>query len=108
MLAVPCVSHCNPEKLVLTSFFSSFCGIIIHCADNSFKCHVFHCLPSCVQLCKNIEAACKVNKYGLNGNIYIYIYLFQLRYQKCLDAHPQAARQIETTKVSCLVICWFF
>jgi amyloid beta (A4) precursor protein-binding family B protein 2 (Fe65-like) len=58
----------------------SFCGIIIHCADNSFKCHVFHCLPSCIQLCKNIEAACK------------------LRYQKCLDAHPQAARQIESTK----------
>ncbi|CAF2518022.1 unnamed protein product [Rotaria sp. Silwood2] len=58
----------------------SFCGIIIHCVDNSFKCHVFHCVPSCVQLCKNIEAACK------------------LRYQKCLDAHPQAAKQIETTK----------
>ncbi|CAF3734070.1 unnamed protein product [Adineta steineri] len=57
-----------------------FCGIIIHCADNSFKCHVFHCLPSCVQLCKNIEVACK------------------LRYQKCLDAHPQAAKQVETTK----------
>ncbi|CAF4363766.1 unnamed protein product, partial [Adineta steineri] len=35
----------------------AFCGIIIHCADNSFKCHVFHCLPSCVQLCKNIEVA---------------------------------------------------
>jgi len=58
----------------------SFCGIIIHCADNSFKCHVFHCLPSCIQLCKNIEVACK------------------LRYQKCIDAHPQAARQVETTK----------
>jgi hypothetical protein len=38
---------------------------------------------------------------------YLYIYLFQLRYQKCLDAHPQAARQIETTKVSCLVIRCF-
>ncbi|CAF1067661.1 unnamed protein product [Adineta ricciae] len=58
----------------------TFCGIIIHCADNSFKCHVFHCLPSCIQLCKNIEAACRV------------------RYQKCIDAHPQAARQIEPTK----------
>ncbi|CAF3842231.1 unnamed protein product, partial [Adineta steineri] len=58
----------------------AFCGIIIHCADNSFKCHVFHCSPSCVQLCKNIEVACK------------------LRYQKCLDAHPQAAKQVETTK----------
>ncbi|CAF1340413.1 unnamed protein product [Adineta ricciae] len=58
----------------------TFCGIIIHCADNSFKCHVFHCLPSCIQLCKNIEAACRV------------------RYQKCIDAHPQAARQIEPAK----------
>ena len=33
-------------------------------------CHVFHCQPSAGQLCKTIEAACK------------------LRYQKCLDARP--------------------
>ncbi|UJR30728.1 hypothetical protein I4U23_018248 [Adineta vaga] len=59
---------------------NNFCGIIIHCADNSFKCHVFYCQPSCVQLCKNIEAACK------------------LRYQKCLDAHPQVIRPVEQTK----------
>ncbi|CAF0963806.1 unnamed protein product [Adineta steineri] len=59
---------------------TTFCGIIIHCADNSFKCHVFYCLPSCVQLCKNIEAACK------------------LRYQKCLDAHPQTVKPVEQTK----------
>jgi hypothetical protein len=48
--------------LIKFVLFLSFCGIIIHCADNSFKCHVFYCQPSCVQLCKNIEAACKVNK----------------------------------------------
>lgn len=59
---------------------STFCGTIIHCADNSFKCHVFHCQPSTIQLCKTIEAACK------------------LRYQKCLDAHPQAAKPAEPTK----------
>ncbi|CAF2921295.1 unnamed protein product [Rotaria sp. Silwood2] len=57
-----------------------FCGIIVHCADNSFKCHVFYCQPSCIQLCKNIEAACK------------------LRYQKCLDAHPQPVKIVEQTK----------
>jgi len=39
----------------------SYCGFIIHCADNSFKCHVFYCQSSCVQLCKDIEAACKVS-----------------------------------------------
>jgi len=59
---------------------TNFCGIIIHCADNSFKCHVFYCQPSCIQLCKNLEAACK------------------LRYQKCLDAHPEPAKPIEQTK----------
>ncbi|CAF2089263.1 unnamed protein product [Rotaria magnacalcarata] len=57
-----------------------FCGIIVHCADNSFKCHAFNCQPSCVQLCKNIEAACK------------------LRYQKCLDAHPQPIKSVEPPK----------
>ena len=38
--------------------------------QNTFLCHVFHCDPSAGQLCKTIEAACK------------------LRYQKCLDARP--------------------
>lgn len=59
---------------------TNYCGFIIHCADNSFKCHVFYCQPSCVQLCKNIEAACK------------------LRYQKCLDAHPQPIKPITPSK----------
>jgi len=58
----------------------NYCGMIIHCADNSFKCHVFYCQSSCVEFCKNVEAACK------------------LRYQKCIDAHPQAAKQVEQTK----------
>ena len=38
----------------------SFCGIITHCADNSFKYHVFHCLPSCVQLWQNIEVSKRI------------------------------------------------
>jgi hypothetical protein len=45
------------------------CGFIMHQVDNSFICHAFLCEQSSTQLCKTIEAACK------------------LRYQKCLDAH---------------------
>lgn len=58
----------------------NYAGIIVHCADNSFQCHVFHCRTSSVELCKNIEAACK------------------LRYQKCLDAHPTTTSRIVTSK----------
>jgi len=51
------------------------CGIIVHCADNTFKSHAFYCEPSGGQMCKTIEAACK------------------LRYQKCLDANPEASNK---------------
>ncbi|XP_044736073.1 protein Fe65 homolog isoform X2 [Chrysoperla carnea] len=47
------------------------CAFIMHTAQDLFIAHVFHCEPSSGALCKTIEAACK------------------LRYQKCLDAHPQ-------------------
>nr|CAD7202879.1 unnamed protein product [Timema douglasi] len=47
------------------------CGFIMHTAQDLFIAHVFYCEPSSGALCKTIEAACK------------------LRYQKCLDAHPQ-------------------
>ncbi|XP_049836125.1 protein Fe65 homolog [Schistocerca gregaria] len=47
------------------------CGFIMHTAQDLFMAHVFHCEPSSGALCKTVEAACK------------------LRYQKCLDAHPQ-------------------
>ncbi|XP_018326384.1 protein Fe65 homolog [Agrilus planipennis] len=47
------------------------CAFIMHTAQDIFMAHVFHCEPSSGALCKTIEAACK------------------LRYQKCLDAHPQ-------------------
>ncbi|RWS29844.1 amyloid beta A4 precursor protein-binding family B member 2-like protein, partial [Leptotrombidium deliense] len=47
------------------------CGFIIQVDENVFESHCFECEPSSGQLCKTIEAACK------------------LRYQKCLDAHKQ-------------------
>lgn len=54
-------------------FPCSHCGFVMHTAQDRFVAHVFHCEPSAGALCKTIEAACK------------------LRYQKCLDAHRQAA-----------------
>ncbi|XP_059080131.1 protein Fe65 homolog [Tigriopus californicus] len=62
--------------------FLSFMGIgentqhgafIMHTAQDTFVCYVFHVEPCAGPLCKTIEAACK------------------LRYQKCLDARPQRA-----------------
>ncbi|XP_046432329.1 protein Fe65 homolog isoform X4 [Neodiprion virginianus] len=50
------------------------CAFIMHTAQDIFIAHVFNCEPSSGALCKTIEAACK------------------LRYQKCLDAHPQGFR----------------
>jgi len=50
------------------------CAFIMHTAQNTFICHVFHCEPTAGPLCKTIEAACK------------------LRYQKCLDARPASSR----------------
>ncbi|RLU15916.1 hypothetical protein DMN91_011673 [Ooceraea biroi] len=50
------------------------CAFIMHTAQDLFIVHVFNCEPSSGALCKTIEAACK------------------LRYQKCLDAHPQGFR----------------
>ncbi|XP_058054788.1 protein Fe65 homolog [Anopheles bellator] len=47
------------------------CAFIMHTAQDKFVAHVFYCEPTSGPLCKTIEAACK------------------LRYQKCLDAHPE-------------------
>lgn len=67
------------------------CSYIMHCAEDQFVAHIFHCDPSAGALCKTIEAACK------------------LRYQKCLDAHlrcrpfnktPAQARQAKVTAVA--------
>lgn len=61
------------------------CGFIMHCIDNTFRCHAFLCENSSGPLCKTIEAACK------------------LRYQKCLDAHPETSTEqviSETNKQS--------
>lgn len=49
------------------------CAFIMHTAQDKFVAHVFHCEPSSGALCKTVEAACK------------------LRYQKCLDAHPEGS-----------------
>ncbi|XP_018900179.1 protein Fe65 homolog [Bemisia tabaci] len=76
------ISHTGDEKQVAECRvrYLSFLGIgknvqqcafIMHTAQDLFIAHVFHCEPSSGALCKTIEAACK------------------LRYQKCLDAHPQ-------------------
>lgn len=48
-----------------------YCAFIMHTSEDKFIAHAFYCEPSSGALCKTIEAACK------------------LRYQKCLDAHPQ-------------------
>ncbi|XP_023345968.1 protein Fe65 homolog [Eurytemora carolleeae] len=69
--------------------FLSFLGIgtnvqqaafIMHTAQDTFICHVFHCEPTAGPLCKTIEAACK------------------LRYQKCLDARPIRPDQSTPTR----------
>ncbi|XP_055320911.1 protein Fe65 homolog isoform X2 [Sitodiplosis mosellana] len=55
------------------------CAFIMHTAQDKFVCHVFMCEPSSGALCKTIEAACK------------------LRYQKCLDAHPESRLSSDST-----------
>ncbi|GJQ83101.1 hypothetical protein Trydic_g20112 [Trypoxylus dichotomus] len=55
------------------------CAFIMHTAQDTFMAHIFHCEPSSGALCKTIEAACK------------------LRYQKCLDAHPQGLGRSQST-----------
>jgi len=71
--------------------FLSFLGIgnnvqqaafIMHTAQDTFVCHVFHCEPTAGPLCKTIEAACK------------------LRYQKCLDARPASRQEVVATERS--------
>ena len=83
------------------------CSFIMHTAQDQFVAHVFHCEPSAGALCKTIEAACKVSypwysvitwwthdQRGLwltSGLVSQHArFVLQLRYQKCLDAHPSA------------------
>lgn len=58
------------------------CAFIMHTAQDLFIAHVFYCEPSSGALCKTVEAACK------------------LRYQKCLDAHPQNIMPVEAKSPS--------
>ncbi|KAH9490182.1 Protein Fe65 [Bulinus truncatus] len=78
--------HGNPDGIIeecrvrFLSFMGiavdnvKLCAFIMHTSQNKFICHVFHAEPSAGPMCKTIEAACK------------------LRYQKCLDAHPQTPK----------------
>lgn len=68
----------------------------MHTAEDKFVCHTFTCEPSSGALCKTIEAACKVSvclvkrqQHDCRFVSIIHIYRLQLRYQKCLDAHPE-------------------
>ncbi|KAL8598782.1 hypothetical protein ACOMHN_033345 [Nucella lapillus] len=84
--------HGNPDNILeecrvrFMSFMGisvtnvKLCAFVMHTAQNKFVSHVFHCEPSAGPLCKTIEAACK------------------LRYQKCLDAHPQTPRSAQNGK----------
>ncbi|XP_076468554.1 protein Fe65 homolog isoform X2 [Babylonia areolata] len=84
--------HGNPDNILeecrvrFMSFMGisisnvKLCAFVMHTAQNKFVAHVFHCEPSAGPLCKTIEAACK------------------LRYQKCLDAHPQTPRSAQNGK----------
>ena len=58
------------------------CGFIMHQVDNTFRCHAFLCENTSGMLCKTIEAACK------------------LRYQKCLDAHPELSESTSSVRSS--------
>ncbi|KAL5011526.1 hypothetical protein ScPMuIL_010077 [Solemya velum] len=80
---VTIIEHGKPENIIdecrvrylsfmgISMYNIKLCSFIFHRPDNTFYAHVFHCEPSAGPLCKTVEAACK------------------LRYQKCLDAHPQ-------------------
>lgn len=84
--------HGNPDNILeecrvrFMSFMGisisnvKLCAFVMHTAQNKFVSHVFHCEPSAGPLCKTIEAACK------------------LRYQKCLDAHPQTPKSAQNGK----------
>lgn len=76
-----CLLECRVRYLSFMgiSIDARLCGFIMHCADNTFKCHAFLCENSSGQLCKTIEAACK------------------LRYAKCLDAHPDTSSNSENS-----------
>ena len=51
--------HCFSFKKI--KYHLRLCGFIVHCIDNTFKCHAFLCENSSSILCKTIEAACKVS-----------------------------------------------
>lgn len=91
--SIMCVEQNDPNKILVEcrirylSFMGiandvRLCGFIMHNVDNTFKCHAFLCEETSGSLCKMIEAACKI------------------RYQKCLDAHPDTSSNTPSTSSS--------
>lgn len=80
------------------------CAFIMHTAQDKFIAHTFHCEPSSGALCKTIEAACKVSQSQPQCQFetisQLYKLHFQLRYQKCLDAHPENRLSSESSTPS--------
>ena len=64
----------------------------------------FIVIPPVFDLCKNIEAACKVKSSCVKSLTVCQWNFFQLRYQKCLDAHPTPVKRIVPSKVRDLII----
>ena len=48
------------------------CGFIVHCVDNTFKCHAFLCENSSGNLMKAIEAACRVFIFAIIFRLFYY------------------------------------
>ncbi|XP_055838850.1 amyloid beta precursor protein binding family B member 1-like isoform X3 [Episyrphus balteatus] len=78
------IAECRVRYLSFLGIGKNFkkCAFIVHTARNKFVAHVFHCEPSSGALCKTVEAACK------------------LRYQKCLDAHPENSLSFDSSTSS--------
>uniref|UniRef100_A0A182T6N4 PID domain-containing protein n=1 Tax=Anopheles maculatus TaxID=74869 RepID=A0A182T6N4_9DIPT len=71
--AIDKLTSCTPpENWDLVNVAVAPSMISVNSTDK-FVAHVFYCEPTSGPLCKTIEAACK------------------LRYQKCLDAHPEGS-----------------
>ncbi|XP_015771647.1 PREDICTED: uncharacterized protein LOC107349962 [Acropora digitifera] len=73
------------DRVRFMSFFGvgkdeRLCGYIVSTAPEVFLCHVFHCTPNAAALTKALAEAC------------------QLRFQKCVDAHPEIMQKVAVTE----------
>ncbi|NXI67531.1 APBB1 protein, partial [Anseranas semipalmata] len=84
--------------------FLSFMGVgrdvrsfafIMASAPGAFRCHMVWCEPNAAGLSEALQAACMVSAPGpappARGPAALLTPCPQLRYQKCLDARPQAS-----------------